>query len=95
MDVEDLIIFHLSHKTRKAKKRHWIHPLFLERHSKGLFHTYFKDVRKYPDRFFNYTRMSVQSFDNLLENISNSIKGSDTRMRACITPEEKLVMTLR
>ncbi|CAH1995541.1 unnamed protein product [Acanthoscelides obtectus] len=66
-----------------------------KRHSKGLFQTYFKDVHAFPDRFFNYTRMSVQSFDNLLEKIRNSIKGIDTRMRACISPEEKLVITLR
>lgn len=95
IDVEDAMIVYYLSKKRKAKKRYWIHPLLLERHSKGLFKNYFKDLRNYSDRFFNYTRMSVQSFDNLLENIRNLSMGTDTRMRACITTEEKLIITLR
>jgi hypothetical protein len=69
MDIEEAItIYHLSRKKRRTKKRYWIHPIFMERHSKGLFQNYFKDLRNYPERFFSYTRMSVQSFDELLEN---------------------------
>lgn len=96
MDIEEAItIYLLSRKKRRTKKRYWIHPMLVERHSKGLFQNYFKDLRNYPERFFNYTRMSVQSFDELLENVKNSLSGSDTRMRKCICPEEKLVITLR
>jgi len=59
----------------------------MERHLKGLFQNYFKDLRNHPERFFNYTRMSVQSFDEFLENVKNSLSGNDTRMRKCICPE--------
>ncbi|KAL1488180.1 hypothetical protein ABEB36_015138 [Hypothenemus hampei] len=51
MDVEEIIIVYLlPHKKRKAKKRYWIHPLLLERHSKDLCNNYFKDLRSYEDR---------------------------------------------
>lgn len=39
-------------KKNQAKKRYWIHPLFLKGHSKGSFYNYFKDVHIFPDRFF-------------------------------------------
>jgi hypothetical protein len=97
MDVEDaVIIYLLNRKKRKVKKkRYWIHPLLQERHSKGLFKGYFQDLKNHPESFFNYARMSVQSFNELLDTIRESITGTDTRMRACITPEEKLIVTLR
>lgn len=37
--------------------------------------------------------MSMQSFDELLENIRNSISGFDTLMRTSMNPKEKLVIT--
>jgi hypothetical protein len=53
MDIEeDITIYHLSRKKRRTKKRYWIHPIFMERHSKGLFQNYFKDLRNYKERFF-------------------------------------------
>lgn len=80
-NVEDVInVYLFPRKKRKAKNIFWIHPL--ERHTKVLFYNDFKNLRNYSYRFFNYTRMSVQSFDNLLENIRISIMGTDTRTRA-------------
>lgn len=65
-------------KRRTKKKRYWIHPLFSKRHSNELFNNYFNDLRKYRDHYFNYTRMSAQSFDKLLIDIIYSISDIDT-----------------
>ena len=98
VDIDDFIVVYLELKKRNAtkkKKKQWIHPLMEERPTKGIFNSYFADVRKQPDRFFQYTRMSIASFDYLLEKLTNAIQGMDTPMRLAITPEEKLVITLR
>ena len=98
MDVEDtIILFVLSwqRKQNKKKKRYWVHPLLQERRSKGVFTVFYSDLRRYENKFFNYVRMSVRSFDELLNELRPSIAGQDTNMRQCITPEEKLLVTSR
>jgi hypothetical protein len=39
--------------------------------------------------------MSVTSFDNLLELIKEEITADANAIRYCISPEEKLIVTLR
>ena len=82
-------------KNKRKSKECWVHPLLQERRLKGMFKIFYEDVRKYPRNFFNYARMSVRSFDELLCLLKLHITGTDTNMRPCISPEEKLFITLR
>lgn len=98
MDVEEAAIVALLIKRKKNKRKsreYWVHPLLQERRSKGMFKLFYEDVRKYPRKFFNYARMSVRSFDELLCLLKPHITGTDTNMRPCVSPEEKLCITLR
>lgn len=98
MDVEEAVIALLLINKRKKKntsKRYWVHPLLQERRTKGMFNLFYNDVRSHPRKFFNYTRMSVHSFDELLCLLKPYITGTDTNMRPCISPEEKVFITLR
>lgn len=93
--VEIVVAVHVYRKYVKSKKKHWVHPLRAERPLKGYFVTFYADLREHEEEFFNYTRMSVKSFDELLVKIAPNIRGSDTVMRLCIRNEEKLLVTLR
>lgn len=73
----------------------WIHPIIEERQRKGHFHTLFAEVQRDEDKFFNFTRMSRSTFYELLAICGEKLVKKDTRMRNAITPEEKLVITLR
>lgn len=73
----------------------WIHPLVQERTAAGAFYTLFQRLRADEAKFFNYFRMSVASFDNLLGRIRNQICKQDSNMRPAIPPEEMLAVTLR
>lgn len=44
---------------------------------------------------FNYLRMSLTSFDELLSLCWNDLTKQDTILRKSISPEEKLFVTLR
>ena len=44
---------------------------------------------------FKYTRMSKERFDHLLSRVRDKITKKDTQMRAAITAEERLLITLR
>lgn len=96
METEEIaVVVHLYRKyIKRKKKRFWVHPMLLGRSTKGFF-TFFCELRQYDEKFFNFTRMSVSSFDELLGKISDNIRGKDTSMRSCIGNEEKLLVTLR
>lgn len=88
--------YFLFRKKKKSKnKRFWVHPYIDRRLSKQTFSTFYGELRQHHDKFFNFTRMAVNSFDELLERIRPNIMGQDTRMRFCIAAEEKLLITLR
>jgi hypothetical protein len=99
MEVEELAcVAYLYSKVlrkRKKKRKFWVHPLLSDRSTKGLFNLFYNDLRKYEDKFFNYLRMSIKSFDELLELLQQDLTGQQTNMRECISPVEKLVVTLR
>lgn len=102
MDIEcELIIFmilrrrRLHRRRRKARRIHWIHPLNLERTSRGLFHTLYDDLQLHGSKFFKYFRMSKNSFNELCDGIPDYIKKQDTIMRKSIRVDERLALTLR
>lgn len=73
----------------------WIHPIIKERQQKGHFHTLYTEVKKDEEKFFNFTRMSRSTMAELLAILEETLTKKDTRMRRAITPEEKLLITLR
>ena len=73
----------------------WVHPMNVERSRKGEYFTLYKDQRNFEDRFFENYRMTVQQFDYLLRLVSPLIRRQDTNYRVSISPEQKLVLTLR
>ena len=54
-------------KVKKSKRRFAVHPYFSRRYLDGEFERRYQVIRRYPNRFFNYLRMDVCSFDKLLE----------------------------
>lgn len=94
MEVEEAICVYLLLK-RKRKRKYWVHPILRDRLTHGQFTTLYPKLRNYEPKFFNYLRMSINSFDELLETISEQIASFDTHMRSSVSPEEKLVITLR
>lgn len=79
----------------KKNRRYWIHPFTDLRLTRGRFYVSFVDLRENPDKFHNYFRMSIQSFDELADKITDKIKSQDTWMRLSIPPLEMIAVTLR
>ena len=73
----------------------WVHPLNLDREKKGEFYTLYPDLRNFKKEFLGMYRMYPNKFDELLKLIEPRIKGTYTNMRKPISPEQKLVVTLR
>ncbi|KAJ8896034.1 hypothetical protein PR048_001375 [Dryococelus australis] len=73
------------------KKRMWVHPCVNARLLKGAFVTSFMELREDENKFFNYFRLSVKSFYELVVKFEDRIKLEDTKLRVAITPAEMLV----
>ncbi|XP_027233858.2 uncharacterized protein [Penaeus vannamei] len=99
MDVEEVVcawvLYRRLQRRRRRQRRYWVHPILKDRLTYGMFFTLYPKLREYEPKFFNYMRMSIKSFDDLLEQIQDDISSTSTMMRDCISPEEKLVITLR
>lgn len=94
-----LYLLYLLHLRRQRRRRRdvefWIHPILKVRYVEGTYYTLFEKLKKDPRKFFNYFRMTEETFNYLLENLYLKIKKKDTSFRMAIPPEEMLVVTLR
>lgn len=82
-------------KRNKKRRRMWEHPLVTQRSSKGAFNTTFQEIRRDEVKFFNFLRMSQNSFSELFEILRENLTKQNTTMRNSLSAEEKLVITLR
>ncbi|XP_068130636.1 uncharacterized protein [Hyperolius riggenbachi] len=91
------VIFILAVVIRRTARpgRYWVHSLLKDGKEKGLFWALYDDLRKHPEKFFSYTGMSIDSFDELLEEFYNDLKCEDDIFRQAVTPCERLLLTLR
>ena len=78
-----------------GNQRVGVHPINSTRSEYGEYHHLFSDLRKYPKKFKEYTRMSIATFDELLSLVSDDIYKQTTNFRQAISPEERLVVTIR
>ncbi|PIN97952.1 hypothetical protein AB205_0155820, partial [Aquarana catesbeiana] len=80
--------------NRRRRHRFWIHPIIAQREGRGQFGVLYNDVRAHEDKFFNYTRMSIRSFDELLALLSSHLEQQNTSFRRSIPAIERLIITL-
>lgn len=99
MEVEEVacvwILFRNYKERRRRQRNHWIHPILHDRFTHGCFVTLYPNLRKHDHKFFNYFRMSIASFDELMDIVKDDLEAREDSIRDSISPEEKLVITLR
>ena len=72
-----------------------MHNISSRRESLDEFHNLLDDLLKDEERFWRYLRMSSDTFKYILELIRTSIMKQNTNFRRSISPEERLMATLR
>ena len=73
--------------------RIWIHPVNNMRFEKSEFLGLYQDYRQYEDKIFNWYRMSMKQFDDLLKMIQRWIRKKNTNFKESVYPEEQLCIT--
>ncbi len=91
------LLLYLLYKRQQKKKRRrcWVHKIVSLRSKEGKFATLFAKLRMDEIKFFNYFRMSVESFDELLSYTQGKLTHNNTQMRDAVPAIEKLALTLR
>ena len=93
-----LLLLLLRHRRnrRRSTRRCWISPFITLRNSDGLF--FLKEYQELildEKRFYNFFRMSVPTFESLLEALEPHIRKQYTNMRNPVEPIEMLGITIR
>lgn len=79
-------------RFKKRPRRFWVKKLYERRNQYG--NTLLKDLT-YDKTVHNFTRMSLQEFENLCSLLSGKINKCDTNYREAITLRERVLITLR
>ncbi|RVE40776.1 hypothetical protein evm_014574 [Chilo suppressalis] len=101
MNSETAVVLWLAYRRwknrkRRERRRFNVHPILRDRMTHSMFITLCPKLRKHGEKFFNYFRMSVTSFDELLEIIQEDLTPCQNYVvRDTVSAEEKLVITLR
>lgn len=99
MEIDELACVWLLYRRyiakRRRQRRWWVHPVIDDRLTQGFFASVYPKLREHPPKFFNYFRMSITAFDELLTLVNDYLLPCENVVRDGISPEEKLTVTLR
>ena len=82
-------------QMQQVRRMMWVHPINEMRMDKGEFYVLYPDLHHFPPKFFNMYRMSVPEFDALLKKVAPKLQKKWTIMCEPLSPEQKLIITLR
>lgn len=77
-----------------TEKACWVHDIFTTREAESEYKLLFPDLKKDPQKFYEYFRMMPPTFEYILRKVTPKLT-KQSNFRTCIQPEEKLCITLR
>ncbi|GFO07823.1 protein antagonist of like heterochromatin protein 1 [Plakobranchus ocellatus] len=83
--------FLLASNTRRIG----VHEINQGRRENGEYHHLFHQLKRHPEQFHSYMRMSVDTFDYILKTVESKLMKSWNNWHEPILPEERLVVTLK
>jgi len=96
MDRNLIIALCLYRRRKRRRNRlYWVHPMIQKKEEFGAFYTLFGELRDDANKFLNYFRMSVSSFDEMHRHLKESLQRRNSKMRNCIQPIEMLALAVR
>ena len=92
---DEMAVVLLLMRRRRRQRQLWTRDHFLLRTERGEYYRtflYLRDNRD-DDLFWNYTRMSYNTFDTLKQLVTKELRPTQNNYRAAIEAEQKLVLT--
>jgi hypothetical protein len=83
-------------EKRKITRKYWVHDLWKKRHILGEFKTLCSnDLTLDPRYFYDYYKMGLDKFENLVNILKPHIQKQETNLRIPISVEERISICLR
>lgn len=90
METVCLMVLLLRKRGRKQRKiRYWVLVIASQRLLKGQFYKLQEELQDHPNKLFQYYRLSMNSFDAMLQPIGPKITKLDKTWRKSVPPEEE------
>ena len=97
--VAGFMIMRRKRRERRSRigRPNWSREWLLERNSdRGMQYLINQELMPVDnDGFQNFLRMSPDMYKELLDMLASYLSRQNTNMRECVTPDEKLILTLR
>ncbi|XP_040286669.1 uncharacterized protein LOC120999712 [Bufo bufo] len=92
----EILLLRARRRARERRRRQFrVHQMSLTRMRSGGPSELYHKLRSHPNKFLDYLRMSLESFDYLVQRIEATIQRQDSYYRRFIPPPEGLMVTLR
>lgn len=82
-------------EEQQVKKRKWVHKAWEKRGRDGEYATLYRELTDDGAKFYEYFRMTENTFNLLLKKLEHHLQKQDTHWRKAITAGERLAVCLR
>ncbi len=91
---DGMIISHCCHHYRKRKtRRFWLYP-YIEKNLNCRLFVAAKELEECDSKFLAFHRMKKDTYHKLMELITPAIHYVDSNTRKCVSPKERVLITL-
>lgn len=92
---EEIVVMYLYLRQRRRRKRRttWIHP-YIEKNINCRMFVAAKELQETDRKFLDCYRMSKTTYLELVEIMTPQLQKQNTNMRECVSPQERLLITL-
>lgn len=82
----------IRRRRQKEERKYWVHPILKTRLSSSQYITLYPKLKDHDEKFFNYFRMSIKSFDELLDLIKNELEANEQAVRSVFHHKKNLLL---
>lgn len=93
-DSDEDVVLYYYYRRRRRQRRFWVHP-YIEKNINCRLFVAAKELEHSDSKFRALYRMSKESYLELINIVSPGIRQRDSNMRECVSPEERILITLR
>ncbi|XP_071640840.1 uncharacterized protein [Temnothorax longispinosus] len=93
VNMEALLVQRRRNRKRHCRRRRvWVRPINTRRRQQGAFYNLFQEMKTDPQMFHKYTRMTLPTFQHLMDIVNPSLMKRSPR---ALEPEQRVAVTLR
>lgn len=91
---EEALVLYRQLRKRRGRRRYWVHP-YIETNIQCRLFVAAAALQETDVKFQSMYRMSKSTYEELSQLVCPFLEKRNTNMRECVSPDERLLITLR